>query len=383
MAQNSAEKKILNIGVIGCGCIAQNHLMSLTLVIANTRKIWKGIKPVLYALADINADTANKINQYFPAKKVYTGQNAGYDLIADPEIHVIYVLVPTIYHLDYVLKAAEKGKHVFCEKPLAFSPNDIQKMIEAREKYHVVIQAGLVMRSAPQINYMKKLIEENQTKWGRLTNVIFRDSQEKPYKGQIEVHNSTWRADKNLAHAGILFEHTIHDCDGMIFCLGEIEEVYAKVNYYGGKDQIEDSVAAVLSFKNGVSLTVNSMWNDIDFSQRRFELFFERAYLMASVDERANKAVSMKIKHEKEPEYELDDKEMDEYFRKLIGKSELKPEVTGPYYYEDLRFIDAVVNNKPSEITLEFGKYVQIVIEACYESSRTKKAVRIAEFHPK
>ncbi len=133
MAQNLSEKRIINIGIIGCGCIAQNHLMSVTLVIANARKIWKGVKLILYALADIKTEAAKKINEYFPSKKIYTGENAGYDLINDPDIHVVFVLVPTVYHLDYVLKAAEKGKHVFCEKPLAFNPSDIQKMIDARE----------------------------------------------------------------------------------------------------------------------------------------------------------------------------------------------------------------------------------------------------------
>ncbi|MHA1793025.1 MAG: Gfo/Idh/MocA family protein [Promethearchaeota archaeon] len=384
MNETTKEKQVINIGVIGCGCIAQNHVFSLSLIENNARKIWKGldrkIKPRLYALADIDDAALDGLASHFPVKKLYRGKNAGYDLIKDPDIHAVFVLVPTVYHLDYVLRAIEEGKHVFCEKPLAFTPADVQKMIDARDKHGVIVQPGLVFRSAPQIFYLKKLYEDNKGKWGKLTNIIFRDSQEKPYKGAEEVHNSTWRGDKELAHAGILFEHTIHDIDGMILILGEVDEVYARINYHAGHEGIEDSVAAILSFKNGVNLSVNSMWNDIDFSARRFELFFENAYVMVTVDEREDKAVKIKVKYLKEDEYELNDEEMDTYFREKMGFSHVKPEISGPYYYEDLRFINAIVENTPTDVKLEHGLYVQSVIEACYESSKKNKVIKISDF---
>jgi predicted dehydrogenase len=374
----SDSKRIINIGVIGAGGIAKNHLFALSLVENNARKIWgKGIKPQLYALADIDNDRLNTMATHFPPQVKYAGVNAGEQLIADPMVHVVYVLVPTKYHLDFVVKAAQAGKHVFCEKPLAFNPEDVQKMIIARDRYKVIMQAGLVMRSAPQITYMKKIFKENQKEWGRVTNISFRDTQEKPYKGAEEVHNSTWRSDKSLAHAGILFEHTIHDIDAMVSIFGEVEDVYAKVNYYGGKEGIEDSVAAILTLKNGINLSVTSVWNDIDYSARRFEIFSERAYLMVTVDERDGKAVSMKIKCGKNPEQELDNNIMDSYFRESIGMSHIKGEVAGPYYYEDVRFLDSIVKGIPSPVPLEAGKYVQTIIEACYESSRTNKSVKI------
>ena len=379
------EKMVVNVGVIGCGCIAQNHVFSLSLIENNSRKIWKKttygkkIKIKLYAMADVDANAVNGLAEHFPVKKLYTGKNAGYDLINDQDVDAVFVLVPTVDHLDYVLKAAGAGKHVFCEKPTAFYPSDVQKMIQARDEHNVVIQVGLVFRSAPQIMYLQHLWKENKAKWGLPTNIIFRDSQEKPYKGQEEVHNSTWRGDKNKAHAGILFEHTIHDIDGMIAVFGEIDEVFARVNYHD-KDQIETSVAAILTFKNGINLSVNSMWNDIDFSARRMEIFFENAYIMVTVDERADKAVDVRMKYLKEEEIPLDQDAMDAYFREQIGMPHIQAEIAGPYYYEDLRFFDAIINNKPTPVKLEHGLYVQRVIEACYESNRKKNIVKIDEF---
>nr|MDO8108836.1 Gfo/Idh/MocA family oxidoreductase [Candidatus Sigynarchaeota archaeon] len=218
---STVEKRVINVGLIGCGCIAENHIFSISLLENNARKIWtdpgKKVKVKLYALADIEDKPIDRLSSAFPVPKLYKGSSAGYDLINDPDVHVVYVLVPTVDHLDYVLKAAEKGKHVFCEKPLAFSPNDVKKMIAARDRYNVAIQPGLVFRSAPQIIYLKHLLDQNTGAWGNPRNIVFRDSQEKPYKGGEEVHGSTWRGDKKKAHAGILFEHTIHDIDGLIF----------------------------------------------------------------------------------------------------------------------------------------------------------------------
>ncbi len=378
------KRRVVNIGVIGCGCISENHLFSLTLIENNARRIWEvdtgkaRIRPKLYALADIDGKPLEEKGEAFGVKNLYGGENAGYDLISDPKVDAVFVLVPTVDHLDLVLKAAEAGKHVFCEKPLAFSPEDVQKMIEAREKNSVVIQAGLVFRSAPQINYLKHLVEERGQKWGKPTNIIFRDSQEKPYTG-LDEHASTWRQYKDKAHAGILFEHTIHDIDGMIMVFGEISSVFARVDYFAEKEGIEDSVSAILTFKNGLKLSVNSMWNDIDYSRRRMEIFFEKSYVMVTVDEREEKSVAVRFKHLWNKEMQLEDNVMDHYFRKnILGKPHIKPQIPGPYYYEDLRFIDCIVKGKSAEVSLEMGKYVQKVIEACYESSRTGKVVNIS-----
>ena len=374
-----ANRKNIKIGLIGCGGIAQNHAFSISLLENNARKIWKWkessqkVKPILYALADIEKDKVEAFAQHFPAKKIYKGANAGYELINDPDIDAIFILVPTVFHLGYVLKAAEAGKHVFLEKPAAFSPDDVQKMIDARDKYKIVLQVGLVMRSASPIHYLKKLISDNREKWGALTNIVYRDSQRKPYTGD-PTHPSTWRKDKNIAHAGVLFEHDIHDLDGMISIFGEVDEVYAKIKNFAGYEGIEDSVAALVTFKNGVTFSMNCMWNDIVYDSRRYELFFEKAKVIIIVE---HSKAKISVKYLDEPDYEIDVKTMDEYFFKKIGMPHVKAEIPGPYYAEDLRFINAIVeNNIKTEIKAEYGKYVQEVIEAIYRSNEIGQVIK-------
>jgi len=380
------KKKVrkINIGVIGCGHIAQNHIFSLTLVVANARKIWKWkesdikIKPHLYAYADIREEAVSNMAKHFPIDKMYVGESAGDDLLADPDVHAVFVLTPTSSHKEYVIKALKQGKHVFCEKPIAYPPSDIDEIITARDANQVVFQPGLVMRSASPIHYMQHLIEENQSKWGKPMNIVFRDSQQKPYLGELEVHNSTWRNDQEQAYAGILFEHTIHDIDAMISIFGEVEEVYAKVNYYAGYPGIEDSVASIISFKNGINLSISAMWNDLDYDCRHYEMYFEKARITIIVDGRSDKLAEIKLLYLNEPEVDLALEGMDSHFFATIGMPHVKSEVSGPYYAEDLRFIDAIVkNNIESEITAESAKYAHEVIEACYESGRIGTPIKL------
>ncbi|QEE14609.1 Gfo/Idh/MocA family protein [Promethearchaeum syntrophicum] len=380
-----ANRKIINIGIIGCGGIAKNHAFSISLLENNARKIWKWkeskqkIKPVLYALADIEGSKAEEFAQHFPAKKIYKGANAGNELIDDPDVDAVFILVPTVDHLGYVLRAAEKGKHIMLEKPAAFSPDDIRKMIEARDKHKVVLQVGLVMRSSSPIYYLKKLLSDNKEKWGSLTNIVYSDSQQKPYTND-PTHPSTWRRDKNKAHAGVLFEHDIHDLDGMISILGKVDEVYAKIKYFAGYAGIEDSVAALVTFKNGVTFSMNCMWNDLNYDCRKYEIFFEKAKIRIIADGRDEKLAEVFVQYLDEPEYEIEMKTMDDYFFKQIGMPHVKAEIPGPYYAEDLRFIMAIVeNNIESEIKAEYGKYVQEVIEAIYHSNEIGNVVKIRE----
>lgn len=381
------EIRRINIGIIGCGHISQNHIFSLTLVEANARKIWKWkeseikIKPHLYAYADIQEEAVNDMAKNFPIEKKYIGEDAGTDLIADPDVHAVFVLTPTNTHKKFVMSALNHGKHVFCEKPLCFPPSEIDGIITARDSNNVVFQAGLVMRSTSPIHYLQLLTEQNKEKWGKPMNIVFRDSQQKPYLGDLEVHNSTWRKDQTQAYAGILFEHVIHDIDGMISIFGEVAEVYAKINNFAGNPGIEDSVASIITFKNGINLSISAMWNDLDYDCRHYEIYFEKARITIISDGRSKKLAEIKLLYLDEPEIELELTEMDTYFFSKIGMPHVKAEVSGPYYAEDLRFLDAIVkNNIKSDISAESAKYAHEVIEACYESGRKGVPIKLSSF---
>ncbi len=369
---NEMKKIILKVGVIGLGGIANNHLFCLSLI-ENKSKIWGKFHRVkIWALCDIDSNILEERRKIFKANTYSTDP---YDLINNPEIDVIYVLTPTKFHKEYVIAAANKGKHVFVEKPTALLPEDIDEMIEARNKNNVKIQVGLVMRSAPIIEYLKNYLIKNAKKLGKPLNFSFRDSQWKPYIGDKEAHGgSTWRKDKNSAHGGVLFEHVIHDIDAMSYLFGIPDETYAKIRYIAGNEGIEDSVAVIMSFPNGMVMNITATWNDIHFDQRRLEIYYENAYIWITVE---GGEIHLKIKYLGEDEQEIDLEQCEVFYKKLIGKPQLKSEIPGPYYYESIRFFDSIFNNLDAYPSLEIGKRAQQIIECCYESSRLNKPIKI------
>ena len=81
-------------------------------------------------------------------------------MLADPDVDVIYNAVPNHLHAEWTIKAAQAGKHVLCEKPVAITVKAVEAMAEAAAKYNVVIAEAFMYRHHPQTLKMKALIDD-------------------------------------------------------------------------------------------------------------------------------------------------------------------------------------------------------------------------------
>ena len=84
------------------------------------------------------------------------------ELIADPEIDAIYNPLPNNLHVEWTTKAAEAGKHVLCEKPIALTAKEAEKLIETRDRTGVKIQEAFMVRTHPQWIAVRDLIKKNR-----------------------------------------------------------------------------------------------------------------------------------------------------------------------------------------------------------------------------
>jgi predicted dehydrogenase len=84
------------------------------------------------------------------------------ELLADDSIEVIYNPLPNHLHVPWTLKAAEAGKHVLCEKPIALNAEEATKLIDARDRYGVRIQEAFMVRTHPQWLETQRLIREGR-----------------------------------------------------------------------------------------------------------------------------------------------------------------------------------------------------------------------------
>ena len=175
------------------------------------------------------------------------------------------------------MRAAAAGKHIFMEKPLAFYPEDIREMDAAREKAGIQVQVGLVLRYEPVFWFLQELMQKEKERLGSLLSFIFRTDQEWPITGS--AHDSAWRSDRSLAYRGCLFEHSIHDLDLLLSFFGDYKGVAARIGYrsrLARESGIEDLATVLLSFENGVSGNLTSIFHRIKGRDvRRLELIFE------------------------------------------------------------------------------------------------------------
>ena len=254
----------LRVALIGCGFIGRFHSAAIRAVAG------RGLLDVEYvAVCDENADRARSFARITGAEAVTDAA----EVIDSPDIDAVYICVPTAYHKEFVLRAADRGKHIFCEKPLATNLADVEEMVAAVDAANVRAAVGLVLRHSPILTVLHELMQDATL--GRLMTVVFRDDQFFPITGQ---YASDWRKDAAVAGAGTLLEHSIHDIDVLHWLAGPVRSVRATTRNFAGHEGIEDLVVANLDFESGAQASLTSVWHSIISrpSTRLIEFFFEK-----------------------------------------------------------------------------------------------------------
>lgn len=258
----------LRVGFVGCGLIARHHAANLT---ADPRA-------EIVAVTDLDRSRAEAF-----AADVATGPAAVRD-DADAVIDgcdAVYVCTWTSAHPPVVAAAADAGRAVFCEKPLATSLEGATAMTEAVERAGVANQVGLILRRSPAFRLLHHELRRPDA--GPIMNLVFRDDQYLPTTG---MYGSTWRGDVERAGGGTLLEHSIHDLDLIEWLLGPIAEVSARLGSVHGLDGIDDQATVTLVGENGAQAALVSVWHDVLSrpSQRRVEVFTRNAHLSLEGD---------------------------------------------------------------------------------------------------
>jgi len=95
------------------------------------------------------------------------------DLLADPEVDAVYIPLPNSLHCQWTVKAAQAGKHVLCEKPLAASAREADEMIAACEANHVLLMEAFMYRFHPQNEHVLGLIQDGAIGPVRMVRAVF------------------------------------------------------------------------------------------------------------------------------------------------------------------------------------------------------------------
>src|SRR5436190_10361097 len=213
-------------------------------------------KSKVVAFVSGHPDKANKLALRYGVnpKNIYNYQN--YDSIKDnPEVDVIYVVLPNGMHAEYTVRGLQAGKHVLSEKPMANTPAECEQMIAAAKKADRKLMVAYRCRYEP---YNKEAIRIAQSKELGPTQMILADA------GFPIGDPSQWRLKKKMAGGGSLMDIGIYALNACRYLTGEEPtEVNAMIYSTPGDarfKEVEEHVSFQLRFPSGVLANCTSSY---------------------------------------------------------------------------------------------------------------------------
>jgi predicted dehydrogenase len=171
------------------------------------------------------------------------------ELIKDPEVNAIYIATPPHAHAELAQKAAQAGKPVYVEKPMARNHQECLDMIRVCEQAQVPLFVAYYRRTLPNFLKIKELVDQGAIGDIRLVNIQM--NQSKDPKIIIETETN-WRVDPEIAGAGYFYDLASHQLDFLDFLLGPIKTAKGISANQAGKYPAEDIVTASFEFENGI-----------------------------------------------------------------------------------------------------------------------------------
>ncbi len=229
--------KIINFGIIGFGKIGPRH----------KQKIEENRNCCLKAVCDIDKQKLKNLEDN--SIRLYTDYK---EMIKDESIDVVSICTPNYLHAQMTIDALTAGKHVICEKPMALTTQDCEKMIAAKVKSNRKLFIVKQNRYNPPVQAVRNLLNEN--KLGKLFFIVLNCywNRNKDYFAA-----STWKG-KREKDGGALFTQFSHFIDLMYWFAGEVKSVYAFAkNYNHPEIEIEDTGVVALEFANGAIGGIN------------------------------------------------------------------------------------------------------------------------------
>lgn len=206
----------VNVGLIGAGAIARAHAIAYSMAF----RYGDAVPPVrLRLLAETDADRAKAACQ----KLGFESWTADWrELVASGDVDLVSIVTPNFLHAEMAIAAAEAGKHVFCEKPIASSAADAERMWRAADAAGVVHGVNLTYRKVPAIQFVARLIAE-----GRIGTIRhFRASYLQDWANDPHIPRS-WKFTAEVSGGGAVSGVGTHVIDLARMLVGEIERISA------------------------------------------------------------------------------------------------------------------------------------------------------------
>jgi len=337
-SEKSGNKKSLGVALVGLGSLSTNQIAPALQKTSNCH------------LAAIVTGTPEKEQQWASKYNVAREHIYSYDtfdkVVGDDSVDIVYVVLPNSMHAEYTLRAAKAGKHVFCEKPMANSVADCQRMIDACKLANRQLGIGYRCQFEPHHQRCIEIARSNDLGAMRLIDAGF---------GFKIGDPKQWRLNKQLAGGGALMDVGIYALQACRYLAGEepisitAQETKTDAIKFA---QVDESITWTMKFPSGVIAQCSTSYNFNGLN--RFKAFSDNGYIQL------------------DPAFGYSD---------IQGESSQGPikfEQVDHFQLELDDFASCILENKQSRVSGEEGLKDLKVIEAIYESIRIGKTVTIS-----
>lgn len=190
------------------------------------------------------------------------------ELLARPDVDVLCICTPSGQHAAQAIAAAQAGKHVLVEKPMALSLKDADAMITACEQAGV--ELGVVFQRRTELHFerVRRAIQAGDL--GDLTLGVITIPYFRP---QAYFEQAEWRGTWALDGGGVLMNQGIHLVDLLVWFMGDPVQVQAHAPTLGREIEVEDTLVATLRFNNGALATITATTTAAPGYPHRVEIY--------------------------------------------------------------------------------------------------------------
>jgi predicted dehydrogenase len=322
--------KRLRWGLIGCGDIARKRVAPA---------LRDGAGGELVAVSRARAELAEGFAREFGARRFHAHWA---ELVRDPEIDAVYVATPVDLHARQTVAAAEAGRHVLCEKPMALSSAECRAMIDACRANGVRLGVAYYRRFYPVLRRIKELLAS-----GEIGRVALASIQACEWHVIPEGSPRAWFLSRDRAGGGPLMDFGCHRIEVLLNLLGPVSGVCGLAGNTLFRREVEDTAAVCFRFRDGPLATL-AVSVSVRQARDSLELYGSEGSIHVPVLNQGS-------------------------LRVVVGGQERREEHPPPAnlhqpLIED--FTRAVLEGRQPEVAGEVGLEVQRLIDAVYAASR-------------
>jgi predicted dehydrogenase len=340
------DEKTVGFALVGIGMLTMGQLLPAFAKCKSARPV---------ALVSGHPDKAKEqASKYgIDAKNIYNYEN--FDSIKNnPEIDVVYVVLPNGMHAEYTIRAAKAGKHVLCEKPMANTVEECQSMIDACKAANRKLMIGYRLHYEP--------LTQKAIDLARSPEAVGKIKQISADAGFNIGDPTQWRLNRKLAGGGSLMDIGIYALNAVRYLSGEEPTEVTAISYATPDDsrfrEVEETITFELRFKSGI---VASCVSSYGFQCNRFRVYGTKGQLESEPF----------LSYANNRLWKVQPRD------RQFNREEVQYEPMNHFAAEMDDFAQCILADRPARTPGEEGLADLKVMTAIYESARSGKAMKV------